>query len=381
MMAVAGLGLAAMLMLGAVVWAAAPSRGKLAKLLDERVQSEDLFASAVEFERDAGRFGLLGTLTCEQANVRAGSVALRPQWSVGSARQWGLSAAVAAVLSVAYTGVSGYQAFRQSTPDGRAAADEPTGSPVRNSVPPAKERASEDPAVERPVVVEGSADIPEPAKPEKDTVEITSEKIDQYLSQMPEQQEVDLEGVTPIRWDEGEITGKDNPQNREENEKIDPVKLDADLLKDLQAAKKTKDESGDKKGGVDVAVIGGAKSGQKARGKKGGKQRSGSLSDAISRDPRGKPTRMAARPARKGLQVRSAARAPSKQKGKIRPMGLLEFLAAVKRTKAAPVGGPSHPLPKPINGAKEHLIHLECVPEDAARVAESYFDRLREVDR
>ena len=62
-------------------------------------------------------------------------------------------------------------------------------------------------------------------------------------------------------------------------------------------------------------------------------------------------------------------------------MGLLEFLAAAKRMKAIPVSGSSRPLPKPIDGTKEHLIHLECVPEDAARVAESYFDRLREIDR
>ena len=55
-----------------------------------------------------------------------------------------------------------------------------------------------------------------------------------------------------------EIDEASNPKDKDaENEKIDPVKLDAELLKDLQAAKKSKageeGEGGDK--GVDVAVI------------------------------------------------------------------------------------------------------------------------------
>ena len=80
--------------------------------------------------------------------------------------------------------------------------------------------------------------------------------IDRYLQQVPEEK-VSLEGITPIRWDEDEASGKANPQNqRKEGEKIDPVKLDAALLKDLEAAKKTKEEGGKESGGVDIAVMG-----------------------------------------------------------------------------------------------------------------------------
>ena len=48
-------------------------------------------------------------------------------------------------------------------------------------------------------------------------------------AEAPADLDVDLNGVTPIRWDDDEVAGKDDPSKRDENEKIDPVKLDERL--------------------------------------------------------------------------------------------------------------------------------------------------------
>jgi len=364
--------------LAGLLRAAAPTPERLAQLLDDRAGSEDLFASALEFHRRPERFGWLGELTCRQARERIAAVALRPRWAFGSARRWVAAGAAAAVLCAAYGGVAALEGLRGR--DGgrrevvaRAPSDSRPGAGRRDEGP--------DQPAERPGPALEPIEPIEPVKGEDDTVEITTEMIDRYLEQLPAQQEIDLTGVTPIRWDEGEITGKDNPQNRDrDDEKIDPVKLDADLLKDLQAAKKTKDPDAGEKGGVDVAVVAKPASGAKAKGRKGGKHKPGSLSEAVSKDPRGKPVRMAVRPARKGLQIRSAARAPSRQKGEIRPMGLLEFLAAMRRAEAGTDAGPLA-VPKPARPDDDRAVRLEALPEDAAGVAESYFGRLRKADR
>ena len=352
--------------------AKAPSGLRLAQCLDERAGTPDLFASALEFAREPGRFGWLGALACEEARDEAATVTLGHRWSFGPARSWAAVAAAALLLVIANAAIT--TTARGLKP--QAASFKPrtaTRNQKPETAPPTPPAPKQSPT--------STKEAPPAEPPPDDTVKITNEMIDKYLQQVPDQQEIDLEGVTPIRWDADELSGKANPQDqRREGEKIDPVKLDAALLKDLQDAKKSKQE-GKEEGGVDIAVIGKPSQGTKAKGKEGGKDDKGSLANAVSKDPRGNPTRLAVKPARTGLPVRSAARSPVREPGQERPMGLLDFLAAMKRGPATTADGGETPLPQAGGPGPQRVIPQEPVPDAAAEVVESYFGRLRKADR
>jgi len=375
-------GLAAALAAAAIVLAArlaAPAPPRLAQMVDDRAGTRDLFASALEFQARPERFGWLGELTREMARAEAGRVALGPRWALGPMRHLAALGAMAVLLGLAYAGILALQSSSFSSSSSSSTLPLRTEEESRTRTRPTE---APPPKAEEP----SPAPPPEPEKPAEEAVKITNEMIDKYLKEVPQQQEIDLEGVTPIRWDDDEVSGKANPQNqRREGEKIDPVKLDAALLKDLQDSKKTK-EAGKQEGGVDVAVIGETPDGSKAKGKPGGKDDKGSLAGAVSKDPRGKPTRMAVAPPRAGMEVRSASRSPVKQPGQDRPMVLLDFLTAMRRAQAVRSAG-SSPDPDGLKAAlqtgpspQDPVIHQEPVP-DSAEVVESYFGRLRKADR
>jgi hypothetical protein len=370
----------AVLILAGNYWRA-PRGSQLARLVDERAGTGDLFASAIEFHRDPSRFGWLGELTCRQAIAQAGRVVLASQWSLGTARQWAVTAGVAVLLAGSYAAVVGVDRWRPKSdeeevaPHAVADRSSPAGEPPGKQQPAAEQPAAPE-KVAPNVLADGEETAPE--TPAAETVQITNEMIDRYLQQVPEEK-VSLEGITPIRWDEDESTGKANPQNqRKEGEKIDPVKLDASLLKDLEAAKKTKEEGGKEGSAVDVVVMG-KEGGDAAKGKSGGKEGKESLADAASKDPRGNPTRLAVPPARKGLQVVSAARSPSNTKGQVRPMGWLEFLGALRQAAGPEV--PARGATPAAGRSPDEVLAAETVEEQDGELIDGYFRRLREADR
>ena len=384
LVSLAAVGAAGLAALGTVAFGArlrVPGRFALARHVDQRLGTEDLFASALEFGARPERFGWLGALACERAGHQAPRFRLRPQWSLGPSRQWAGMGTAAGALAALYLVVTGAQ--RVMAPG--AKQPETTRAPVIQTAVSrgTAERSAgvQDTDAARAGLQEVSP-AEEPVEPRADTVRITSEMIDRYLEQMPAEQEIDLDGVTPIRWDESEVRAKKGPQDRDYQEKIDPVKLDAEMLKDLESAKKTEDTDAEKKGGVDVAVIGKEDAGKKAEGDSGGKNKEGSLADAVSKDPRGRPTRLARPPPRRGLSIRSAVRTNSKQTGDIRPMGLLDFLTAMQREQAeAGDQAPGRALPSAEAGGEPRSIASDAVPDVAAGTASRYFSLLRDADR
>lgn len=351
-----------------------PGRQELARLMDERSGSRDLFASALEFASQPDRFGWLGELTCQKAMADAQTVALRPRLSVGPRRQWATLGVMAGLLVVGNIIVI---AVNRSP---KAASASRTQIAVNTDVLPSSTRAGEEaaPVAAAPSTME-VIPVAEPTTQNTETVQITNEMMQQFMAPMANQ-DVDLTGVTPIRWDADEVGGP-NKQNlkNSDDEKVDPVKLDASLLKDLQAAKKTKKEGGEgEKGGVDIAVMG-EEGGLKTKAD-GGKNKEGSLADAASKDPRGQPTRMAVKPPRKGLQILSWAKWPSRQRGEERPMSALEFLAALDALHKKPLG-PDVASPAVSAKAEDTIVRQESLPPDAATLADSYFSQLRKADR
>lgn len=384
-----------------------PSKAKLAQLMDTRAGTRDLFASALEFSgcqptqadtgtsakgnsqfaiRNSQSFGWLGDLTCQLAVKRASEVMLRLNWSLGARRNLAATASLAgtfAVLLIAYLAVAGSGASPVASGGAVTAAPPPPPPPVLIAKSPEPPPRPADPAPTTTIAPAEEEIIDSAEKPAEDAVKITNEMINQYLAQMP-QDEVDLEGVTPIRWDMDEASGKNNPQNQDRtNDKIDPVKLDAAMMKDLETAKKTKQE-GESKGGVDVAVMGADNEGSAAKGKEGGKNPNASLADAISKDPRGNPTRLAVKLTKQGLQVRSAFANATRQRGEDRPMGLLDFLVAVKKAQSDSASLGDVPSAQVSSKAGENIVRLESQLDDspkAAGVADSYFSHLRKADK
>lgn len=351
-----------------------PGHQELARLLDQRAGSRDLFASALEFASQPQRFGWLGELTCQKAMADAQSIALRLRLSVGPARQWAKLGAVAGLLLAGNIVAVVVNRSNSSGPPPRAQVAISTDSP------PASSRASEEKTATA-AVPSTMEDIPvaAPTTQDADAVQITNEMMQQFMAPMNNPQDVDLTGVTPIRWDADEVGGNKQNLKNSDDEKVDPVKLDAALLKDLQAAKKTKKEGGDgEKGGVDIAVMG-ETGGLKTKAD-GGKNKEGSLADAASKDPRGQPTRMGMKPPRKGLQILSWAKWPSRQRGEERPMSALEFLAALDALRKKPLG-PDVASPAVSVKAEDAVVRQESLPPDAATLAESYFSQLRKADR
>lgn len=356
--------------------AKAPQKESLARLLDERAGSRDLFSSALEFAGRSDRFGWLGDLTCDKAHSDAVRVALKARWSLGGRRQWAGLASAAAVLLVGITAATAFQSPPAAVDQSPVAAVEPTRAPY------ATPRPTEAAAVPTPPAepIAPLPDIPdiEPPKPD-DTVQITSDMYDRNMAAVPE--EIDLTGVTPIRWDDKEISGSGTKDQGKDADKIDPVKLDAALLKDLQVAKKEKQEgSGGEKGGVDIAVMGEEK-GLKAKGDKGGKEKGSGLADAVSKDPRGEAHRMAMRLPKKGLPILSINRLPTRTKGEERPMLMLDFLASLDKLRKAPAMPLDNTAPAGATSA-DNIVAQEQNPEPArAAIVGAYFDKLQKADK
>ena len=377
--AAAGLALAGLGILAATARAKAPSALELSQLLDERAGTDDLFTSALEFHARPERFGWLGEETWRKAAAEAQGVALPARWSVGRLRNWSAMGGLAGMLAAAILTV-GWLQGRKSGGEVVPAMAKPAARPVVVATAQSETKPVEKPIAETPATVLPEATTQAAEKPGENTVKITNEMIEKYLEQMPGQEQVDLTGVTPIRWDQDEASGKNNPQEQNHvGEKIDPVRLDAALLKDLQIAKKTKEEGGgSKEGGVDIAVM--SNQGDlKAKGKTGGAANKESLADAVSKDPRGESSRMTAKPAQKALPIRSAEKVASRQKGENRPMSLLDFMAALERAKALPEPGPA--AAKPVDHPEDHVVRQESVSDDEAALTQSYFDLLRKADR
>ena len=390
-LAMAAVPTAALVALVVILWRArsrAPRGLRLLQLLDERAGTADLFASAWEFDETPERFGWMGRLTCELARTESERAAPRGRWTLGTLRQWTPALATAAILLCLHLGVRFIRPSAEVDQEGEMAVIEKISGGGEQGPAPAEKQTPEKAAAkteqtDKHAVVEDEFATVETEAPDKDIVQITDEMIEKYMGEPEPRQEIDLEGVTPIRWDEEEIEEASNPREGDiENEKIDPVKLDAELLKDLQAAKMTKLEGeGAEDKGVDVAVMGKDRGGAKARGNKGGKNQKGALAGAVTRDTRGKPVRLAMRLVKRGLSIRSAMRAPQKEKGQDRPMGMLEFLAAVRNTQSKYKGVAEKPTPAVAVHTEDRVVHQEHVAKDAAQVTQRYFDELRREDR
>jgi hypothetical protein len=371
------LGLVAIASLVVTARLRAPKAHALARLLDDRCGTNDLFASSLEFQRSPERFGWLGELTCQYAAERATAVRIRPQWALGNRRPWTAIAVGAVVLGLSLAGLE-LGAGRGAPPNPFAPGDSPgangAAAPTRARV---EEKAADThPAQEATKLIE---DAPTPPPSADTAVKITNEMIDKYLAAMPSgPQEIDMTGVTPARWDADEVSGKNDPR-RESGEKIDPVKLDAAMLKDLETAKKTKVEGGKDDAGVTVAVMADSARGAKAKGDKGGS--GDSLANAVSKDPRGEASRLAVKPARKGLQVVSVGRSNSRQRGEDRPMGLLDFLSAMEQLKRLGLDPLDAALPETAAEAKDNVVRPDDVSEGAAALTDAYFEHLRKADR
>jgi len=374
-----------------ILWRArshAPRGLRLLRLLDERAGTADLFASASEFDETPERFGWMGRLTCTLAGRESERAVPRGHWTLGTLRQWTPALATAAILLCLHLGVRFIRSSAEVDQEKEMAVIEKISGGGGQEPAPAEKQAPEEAAprveqTDKHAVVEDEFAPAETETPDKDVVQITDEMIERYMGETEPKQEINLEGVTPIRWDEEEIEEASNPREGDiENEKIDPVKLDAELLKDLQAAKKTKleGEGGEDKG-VDVAVMSKREGGKKPTRAKGGTDQKGALAGAVTRDPRGKPLRLAIKLVKKGLSIRSAMRALQKEKGQDRPMGMLEFLAAVRNTQSKYKDVSEKPTPAVAVQTEDRVVHQEHVAQDAAQVTQRYFDELRREDR
>jgi hypothetical protein len=375
---VAAIAAAGLAVLFAFARAKAPSKALLARMLDERAGTEDLFASALEFAAQADRFGKLGEETCKLALAQAPAIRIATRWTLGARSRFVGIIGGAVVLGVAYASVSVMQGAGGKIDAPAAAGSKAPDQPVQIARIEEPAKPSQPPADKQPQLLPDTPTSQPEKKPDQ-AVAITNEMIDKYMSQMPAApQDVDLTGVTPIRWDQEEVTGKNNDQGKTPD-KIDPVKLDASLLKDLESAKKTKEEGGPKEGGVDIVVMG-DQPGAKAKGKEGGKGGE-SLSDAVSKDPRGEPSRMAQRPEKKGFQIFSIVRLPTKQKGDDRPMSLLDILSAIEQMKSGTAGEMGIAAAPANSPPAENVVRQETVPQSGADLTEAYFGQLRKADR
>ncbi|MEI6845644.1 MAG: hypothetical protein WCK36_01190, partial [Candidatus Firestonebacteria bacterium] len=263
---------------------AAPRGRQLSILLDERAGTKDLFSSAEEFNTDPERFGWLGKITCGLAAEELEKAQIKRRLFFGEKKRWKYLSVVTGVTLLLYTTVLFF-----TSSEGRLSGREVA------KIKKISENGSEAAGVPKDQENKGQKTEKGPkkdnfkeafdefkevktTKPDEEMVKITNELADKLMGRVAsEKEEVDLTGITPIRWDKDEVEGTNNPQNRETEEKIDPVKLDSQLLKDLEASKKekAKDEKSGEKGGVDVAVMGGDDAGAKAKGDKGGKDDKG----------------------------------------------------------------------------------------------------------
>ena len=368
---------AAILVLTLNARAKAPSLSALAKLADTRAGTEDLFSSALEFNQHPDRFGWLGAQTVKKAIADASTTILRSRWTFGRLRDWWTMGSLAAALIVATLAVDWWhhrieQEATQVATDQTFTRELVVAQNHEDAPKPVLEKPAETQAALAPLLPESETqpDI----KPE--TTAITNAMAERHNDENNDP--IDLEGVTPIRWDQEDV--KNNPQDKNtEGEKIDPVKLDAALMKDLQEAKKTKDESGgDKTGGVDIAVM--AKTdGTKSKDSGGKDKNSETLDGASSKDPRGEPSRMAVKPQPRPLPIRSVEKIPSRNQGEPRQMSPLDLADAMEKLKTLPPESAS--VAVNVTKPEDHVVRQEGVTEKTTGLTESYFDLLRKADR
>ena len=216
---------------------------ELFKLLDERAGTGDLFSSAFEFEKDLKRYGWLGTLTSSLASAALEKVQVKNRYALARVDRWRFLGKVSGVVFILYavtlifTSSDSRLSVKELTAIKKVTSQ--TSGPVKSAASAAQKEEKPKEEARKPITKEQAEEFKEikPEKAEKEAVKITNEMVDKLMDQVTEKQEIDMEGVTPIRWDKDELSGEKNSQNKEE-EKINPVKLDAQLLKDLQASKK-----------------------------------------------------------------------------------------------------------------------------------------------
>ena len=348
-----------------------------------------LDASAAEFAENPGRFGWMGLLTCSQASAVKENVKLRSAWRWGPRQYWKaclVTVAVLIPLQLALTFIKTSREKEMATEiavikklgGGQAARD------AKQEALAPDEKANAKPAAAKKGDLEADDfQAPPQEKAPEQVVKITDDMVDKYMQSIPEQKEIDLSNVSVAKWDEDEVSGKTNPQNtRKPEDKIDPVKLDPTMLKDLESAKKTlqKDEGETgKKEGVDVAVQGKEAEGPKSSAGGDKKKDPGQLAGAISKDPRGTPSRITSKLDKNGLSIVSSARLQTQKPGQQRPLDPLEFYAGIKRAQAKPAaveasGGQG-------GKAENRVVWQEGVPDADRDLVDQYFMKLRKEDR
>ena len=364
-----------------------PGELELFKLLDERAGTGDLFSSAFEFEKDPKRYGWLGTLTNSLAAAALEKVQVKNRYALARVDRWRFLGKVSVVVFLLYAVTLIFTSSESRLSVKELAAikkvTSQTSGPVKSAASPAQKEEKPKEEARKPITKEQAEEFKEikPDKTEKEAVKITNEMVDKLMEQVTEKQEIDMEGVTPIRWDKDELSGDKNSQNKEE-EKINPVKLDAQLLKDLQASKKekAKDQAAAGKG-TDVAVMAEDASGEKAKGTKGGKDDKGTLAGAVSKDPRGTASRMAKTPDKTGFEIISAGRAVTRQPGRDQQMQLPEFALAARMTKSKLAEITDKAAPDAQIKSGDGVLNQEPLPDSLLGVVKGYFERLRKEDK
>ena len=360
---------------------------ELFKLLDERAGTGDLFSSAFEFEKDLKRYGWLGTLTSSLASAALEKVQVKNRYALARVDRWRFLGKVSGVVFILYavtlifTSSDSRLSVKELTAIKKVTSQ--TSGPVKSAASAAQKEEKPKEEARKPITKEQAEEFKEikPEKAEKEAVKITNEMVDKLMDQVTEKQEIDMEGVTPIRWDKDELSGEKNSQNKEE-EKINPVKLDAQLLKDLQASKKekAKDQAAAGKG-TDIAVMGEEASGDKAKGTKGGKDDKGTLAGAVSKDPRGTASRMAKSPDKTGFEIISAGRAVTRQPGRDQQMQLPEFALAARMTKSKLAEITDKAAPDAQVKSSDGVLNQEPLPDSLLGVVKGYFERLRKEEK
>ena len=229
--------------------AAPPAGSRLAQLVDRRAGTAICcFRRGVPAR--SGALRLAGRADLPEGVGRGGASGGSRAVVVRTGAPWTASlAAVAIVLAGADGSDVRLPAVSAATAAGpRVARANVQPRPSAAAGPGEEKRPADGPAEEKPPADDPRSRSASAEPPPAESVKITNEMVDRYPEQVPEDDKVNLDGVTPIRWDEDEASGKTNPQNqRKEGEKIDPVKLDAAFLKDLEAAEKTKAEGRQRK--------------------------------------------------------------------------------------------------------------------------------------
>ncbi|MCL2640678.1 MAG: hypothetical protein FWD53_07530 [Phycisphaerales bacterium] len=357
--------------LGIRAWMKSPSAMELAKIADDRAGAEDLFASAMEFDRQPDRFGWFGSETVKRAIAAADGVTLRARWTLGSRRDWCVVGAVAAGLVGAALLVN----WLPKRGVGQVAVAQSADRVMSVSVEPEVVA----PKVDEPMVKPVPIVMSEPETRVGDVhpianAEIPPGKINEVL---PEVGPIDLGNATAIPWEPDEVAGRNQPKNETENGRINPVEMSPELVRDFTNSRRNLDEGGPKDGDLDILVIGPAEGRQGENGG-GGKDNQSKELDGITRDPKGDATRMAVRPNLTAVAVRSVEKLPARNPNEVRPMSPLDMAEGMARAKSLPVEVASA---VDVGRPGDYVVRQEGIRGKASGVAESYFELLRKADR